>query len=165
MIQLQRRSWPASTLHLTRIFNREASPWLIFQPLFIDRLAGAFADTEGAVLEFGQGAIDLAEKLPIFFHQTERELLLVIVGAHVGHVDWQIGKVAAAAGVQGFMFHRAHVAEDFATLGAKQFTKMFQIARRKTGRVLARLAVVRRRRGRFLYNWFGGATRRSGSRR
>ena len=77
-------------LFLTGIFDGEAGPGLGFEARLGDRFAGAFANAEGSVLDFGKRVVDLAQKLAILLDQAERELLLIVVGAHVGHVEREI---------------------------------------------------------------------------
>src|SRR5436190_1603397 len=67
-------------LHHAGMLDRELGPRLGFQARLADRLARAFAQAVRAVLDLGQGAVDLAEELAVFFDQAERELLLVVVG-------------------------------------------------------------------------------------
>src|SRR6185436_854966 len=100
LIELPAGKYPA--LELSRVFDGIFRPGLGLEAGLGDRLAGAFADAVGAVADFAQGNVDLAQELPIFFDQAEREFLLVVVGAHVGHVDRQVGEVAARGAAERF---------------------------------------------------------------
>ncbi len=74
---------------LPGVLDGESGPGLNFEAGLGDGDSSAFADAVGAVLDFRQGVVDFAEQRAVFFHQGEGEFLLVIVGAHVSHVDWQ----------------------------------------------------------------------------
>src|ERR1700722_13251246 len=95
-----------SALKLAGVFDGEPRPGLGFEADFTDRLAGAFADAVGSVLNLGQSAIQFLQQLSILFHQAERELLLVIVRAHVSHVKRKVGKIASAAAAKNVALER-----------------------------------------------------------
>src|SRR4051812_47484532 len=91
-------------------------PRLRFKPRLTDWQAGPLAYAVGAVLDLAEGGVDFAEEVAVLLHEAEREFLLVVVGAHVGHVHRQVRKVAAATAVEGLALHRRHVADELAAL-------------------------------------------------
>jgi len=124
-----------SVFHFAGVFDGVAGPGFGFEAGLADGFAGAFADAVGAVLDFGEGLVDFAKKDTIFFDQSQGEFLLVVVGAHVGHVDGEVGEIGAGGGAEGFAFHGAHVADEFAALGEQEVAEMFQFGGGETGLV------------------------------
>src|SRR5205823_7523806 len=78
---------PELLLFLPRELDRVARPRLRLQSDLADRLARPLADAVAAVHDLGQRGVDFAQDVALLLHQPERELLLVVVGAHVGHVQ------------------------------------------------------------------------------
>src|SRR5450432_174731 len=73
-------------------------------------------------------AIEFAEQATFLLDQTESEFLLVIVRAHVRHVQGEIGQVGSIGGPERFSLHGGHIAHQFTAFGQNQFTEMLQIA-------------------------------------
>src|SRR5947208_2706288 len=84
-----------TAFHLPRVFYGISGPWFGLEARLGDGLAGPLADPVAAIANFTQGGIDFAQKLAVLLDQAQRELLLVVVRAHVGHVDGKIGEIAA----------------------------------------------------------------------
>lgn len=130
-----------SSFNLPGVFDGVSGPGLGFESGFADGFTGAFADAVGSVLDFRETVVEIAEELAVFFHEAEREFLLVIVGPHVGHVDGEIGKIASAAAAKCFAFHGAHVADDFASFGEDGVAEEFEFAGSDAGEIFAGPAV------------------------
>src|SRR5438477_4331314 len=103
-LRFANRKSPSSSaaLALAGVFDAEPGPGLDLEARLADGLAGAFADAVGAVLDLGQGRVDLAEQVAVFLDEAQGELLLVVIGAHVGHMDGQGGEVGPAAAAERF---------------------------------------------------------------
>jgi len=81
-----------------------------------DGFAGPFADAVAMLFDLDEGTVYFTQGLALTFDEAQGELLLIIVGADVGHVDGHIGEVAAGVVlivVQGAHRHAVDVAEDF----------------------------------------------------
>src|SRR3954470_12145534 len=89
------RNLPDPSLQAPRMFDRKPCPRLRFQPDLRDRLAGAFAEAVGTVLDLREPGIELSEQIAVLLDQPERELLLVVIRAHIGHVQRQVREVGA----------------------------------------------------------------------
>src|SRR4051812_31502224 len=76
--------------------DRVACPRLRFEADLADRLACALADSVTAILDLRQRLVDLAEDDAFLLDEAERELLFVVVRAHVRHVQRKVREVAAA---------------------------------------------------------------------
>ena len=64
------------------------------EPGLGDRLAAFLASTVSPCVDPTQGGLDLVERLLFVLDQTEGELLVVVLGPHVGHVERDVGEVA-----------------------------------------------------------------------
>jgi len=113
-----------------------AGPGLGFEAGAGDGFARAFADAVRAVADFGEGEVDFAEELAVLFDEAQGEFLFVVIGAHVGHVDGEVGEVGAADGLEGFLFHGADVADEFAAFGEEEVAEEGEVAGLKADLVL-----------------------------
>src|SRR5258706_2657328 len=115
-------------------------PRLGFEARLGDGFAGAFAHAIGAVADLGERDVNFAQELAVFFDQAEGEFLLVIVGAHVGHVNREIRQVAARGASQGFLLHGVNIAQKLAALGDEQVAEGFEFPGLEAGLIFDGLA-------------------------
>ena len=111
-------------------------PGLRFEARLADGQVGAFAQAVAAILNLGQRVIYFTEQVAIFFHQAKREFLLVVVGAHVGHVEREVREVAVPATLEGFAFHGAHVTDQLAPLGQEHVAEMLELGHAEADLIL-----------------------------
>src|SRR5947207_6851473 len=81
------------------------------EALLRDLLPAAFAKAEAAVLDPLEGLLDFAELVAFVLHQAERDVLFEAVGAEVGQVHRQRGKIAGGVRplLARFVLERLHV--------------------------------------------------------
>ena len=107
------------------IFDAVLGPGDGFEADAGDGLAGALADAEGAFINSDKGILNFAEDLPFRLDETQSKFLLEVVGADVGHVDGNVREVGAA--FEGFGFHGADIADDFATFFEEEVAEILEV--------------------------------------
>src|SRR5689334_22818630 len=93
------------------------------QPHLADRIVALFALSVDAILDLFEGAFDRIQRSLFGLHQAEREFLLVVVAANVGHVDWHARQIAIrlrASLLQGGVGHGRNVAAQPCADGQEQ---------------------------------------------
>ena len=79
---------------------------------------------------FGQGLDDQLQRPLLVLDQAQRELLVIIVRAQVGHVQWNVRKIARSAGVvpmESFVRHLVQIAPQSGAQTLKRLAKRVQL--------------------------------------